>query len=47
LDLNTFCKIEEVLENYALVQLIKENEADDSLSLKEAKEYYQGLDKST
>ena len=46
LDLNTFTKIEEVLENYALVQLIKENEADDSLSLKEAKEYYQGLDKS-
>ncbi len=46
LDLNTFTKIEEVLENYALVQLIKENEADDSLNLKEAKEYYQGLDKS-
>ena len=46
LDLNTFTKIEEVLENYALVQLIKENKADDSLNLKEAKEYYQGLDKS-
>ncbi len=46
LDLNTFTKIEEILENYALVQLIKENEADNSLNLKEAKEYYQGLDKS-
>jgi hypothetical protein len=46
LDLNTFNKIEEVLENYALVQLIKENEEDDSLNLKEAKEYYQKLDKS-
>ena len=46
LDIKTFNKIEEVLENYALVQLIKKNEADDSLSLKEAKEYYQTLDKS-
>jgi hypothetical protein len=46
LDMNTFNKIEEVLENYALVQLIKENEAGDSLNLQEAKEYYQNLDKS-
>ena len=46
LDMNTFNKIEEVLENYALVQLIKENEGDDILNLKEAKEYYQKLDKS-
>ena len=46
LDLNTFTKIEEILENYALVQLMKENEADDSLDLKGAKEYYQKLDKS-
>lgn len=46
LDINTFNKIEEVLENYALVQLIKENEADDTLSVEEAKEYYQKLDKS-
>lgn len=46
LDLNTFKKIEEVLENYALVQLIKENEDDKVLNLKEAKSYYQNLDKS-
>jgi len=45
LDLNTFKKIEEVLENYALVQLIKENEDDKVLNLKEAKSYYQNLDK--
>jgi hypothetical protein len=41
LDLNIFNKVEEVLENYAFVQLIKDNEAGDSLNLKEAKEYYQ------
>ena len=46
LDLNTFKKIEEVLENYALVQLIKSNEDDKVLNLKEAKSYYQNLDKS-
>ena len=46
LDMSTFNKIEEVLENYALVQLIKENEGDDILNLKEAKEYYRKLDKS-
>ena len=46
LDINTFNKIEEVLENYALVQLIKENKDDKVLNLKEAKSYYQNLDKS-
>ena len=46
LDLNTFNKIEEVLENYALVQLIKEYEDDEILSLKEAKSYYHNLEKS-
>ncbi|MDX8129256.1 hypothetical protein QLH52_18300 [Methylomonas sp. OY6] len=39
LDIDTFEKIENVLENYALVQLIN---ADDSetLSIEEAKKYY-------
>jgi len=46
LDLNTFNKIEEVLENFALVQLINENEDDKVLNFKEAKSYYQNLDKS-
>jgi len=45
LDIETFEKIEEFLENYALVQLMKENEEDDRLSLKEAKAYYMKLDK--
>ena len=43
--IETFEKIEEVLENYALVQLIKENEGDEILSLHEAKAYYDQLDK--
>ncbi|CAD6874393.1 hypothetical protein [Methylomonas fluvii] len=45
LDIHTFEKIENVLENYALVQLIS---ADDSetLSVEEAKKYYAGLDKA-
>lgn len=46
LDLNTFNKIEEILENYALVQLIKENKDDELLNLKEAKRYYDNLEKS-
>jgi hypothetical protein len=46
LDLNTFNKIEEILENYALVQLIKENKDDELLNLKEAKSYYDNLEKS-
>ena len=45
LDIETFEKIEEVLENYPLVQLMKENEEDERLSLKEAKAYYKKLDK--
>ena len=46
LDLDTFNKIEEVLENYALVQLIRENKDDETLNLEEAKSYYQRLDKA-
>jgi hypothetical protein len=42
----TFEKIEEVLENYALFQLIKENEGDDMLSLHEATAYYDQLEKA-
>jgi hypothetical protein len=39
--------IEEILENYALVQLIKENEGEEtSLNLKEARAYYQTLEKA-
>ncbi|WP_415878873.1 hypothetical protein [Methylomonas sp. TEB] len=45
LDIDTFEKIENVLENYALVQFIS---ADDSetLNIEEAKKYYASLDKA-
>lgn len=45
-DIETFEKIEEILENYALVQLMKENEGEDTLELNEAKAYYQTLKKA-
>ena len=46
LDLITFNKIEEVLENYALVQLMKENDTNETLTVDEAKSFYNKLDKS-
>ena len=42
----TFEKIEEVLENYALFKLIKDNEGDEILELREAKAYYDRLEKA-
>lgn len=45
LDISTFEKIEEILENYGLVQLIKEVENEEKLSIAEAKTYYRNLDK--
>ena len=47
LDMKTYEKIEEVLENYALVQLIQENANDQVLNAAEAKAYYNTMDKST
>jgi hypothetical protein len=44
--IDVFKKIEEVLENYALVEMMKENEGEETLSLKEAKAYYDQLEKS-
>ena len=44
--IETFEKIEEVLENYALVQLIKENEGEEVLGLSKAKAYYDQLKKT-
>ena len=41
-----FEKIEEVLENYAIFKLIKENEGDEVLGLREAKAYYDRLEKA-
>ncbi|MBD9355502.1 hypothetical protein [Methylomonas albis] len=39
LDIDTFEKIENVLENYALVQLIDVDDSE-TLSIEEAKKYY-------
>ena len=46
LDIATFNKIEEVLENYALYNLILENEDSDTLDLKQARQFYDNLEKS-
>lgn len=43
--IETFQRIEEILENYALVQLMKENEGEEILSVNEAKIDYEQLDK--
>jgi hypothetical protein len=44
LDIETFEKIEDVLENYALVQLFNADESE-ILGIEEAKKYYAALDK--
>jgi hypothetical protein len=43
--IETFEKLEELLENYALVELMKENEGEKALSISEAKAYYDQLEK--
>ena len=43
--IKTYEQIEEILENYALVQLINENRDTEKLNLNEAKEYYSNLEK--
>lgn len=45
LDIATFEKIENVLENYALVQLINGDESE-AMTLEDAKKYYATLDKA-
>ena len=45
-DIDTFNKIEEVLENYALVQLMKEQNDEDPFARDEALAYYQSLEKA-
>lgn len=45
IDFSTYKKIEEILENYGLIQLIKENENDETLDIKKAKNYYKKLGK--
>lgn len=47
IDINTFEKIEHVLEDYALVQLMQEaEEGDDVLDYDHAQDYYKTLGKA-
>jgi hypothetical protein len=43
LDIKTYEKITDILENYALYKLMEENKYDEKLSLEDAKKYYQSL----
>jgi hypothetical protein len=43
LDIKTYEKITDTLENYALYQFMEENKNDEKLSLEDAKKYYQSL----
>ncbi len=42
-DIETFQRMEQLLEDYALGQFIEENDPNENLSLNEAKEYYRKL----
>ena len=44
--IKTFEKLEEILENYALAQLMEENEGEEILNAKDAKAYYNQLEKA-
>jgi len=44
-DIETFEKIEQLLEDYALGNRIDENDPNENLSLNEAEEYYRNLRK--
>ena len=44
--IETFERLEEILENYGLVQLMKENEGGEVLGVNEAKSYYDSLEKT-
>jgi hypothetical protein len=44
-DIETFDKIEQIIEDYALGQFIEENSSHDNLSLNEAEEYYRKIKK--
>jgi transcriptional regulator of met regulon len=44
--IKTFERLEEILENYGLVQLMRENEAEEVLGVNEAKAYYGQLEKA-
>jgi len=43
LDINTYNQITETLENFALYKLMEEDKDNETLSLKDAREYYKSL----
>jgi len=43
LDMKTYEQITETLENFALYKLMEENQNDETLSAKDAREYYKSL----
>jgi len=47
IDIETYEKITEALENYALFKLMDENKDDEKLSLNNAKAYYASLKKDS
>jgi len=47
IDIETFEKIEQLLEDYALGKLIEQNDPSDELSLEEAKAEYKGITKES
>ena len=47
LDIQTFRKIEAVIEDYGLAQFMDEGDGDELLSLSEARDYYINLKKSS
>jgi len=46
IDIKTFEKIEEIMENYSLYKLMKENDDDEILNIKDGKRYYSRLRKA-
>lgn len=46
IDIDTFNRIEELLENYALVQLMEEQTDGEALGIDDALRYYQTLEKT-
>jgi len=47
LDIETFEKMEELLENYGLATLMMENQTEEKLSVAEAKTFYNSLEKNS
>jgi PHD/YefM family antitoxin component YafN of YafNO toxin-antitoxin module len=45
IDIDTFNKIEEIIENFGLAKYMEEVKKEEDLSLSEAKEYYSSLKK--